>query len=587
MAHSVGGAIEAWVACLRADPQWRQQQGSSLAQLLAAYQDLLYGLYPGDGSEREPAGYEIFAGEGMTYGAAALHSIGIVPAGTSTMMDSFWWIRYAEVGPKLLLDTGDTGSTLEGLYGYAWVAENSSDPAARWLYDTVARPSLDHPRTSPEHSQGPPNLLAISRAPNLLDLLCCTHPAAAMHLPPSSRIFPLRGSAVLRQGWADDQTVISLRVGPWMNHEHHDQGSFQLASRGDLLVGEGSYANYYFDPNYKDYFSESKAHNVVLIDGEPFSQHPYDGPYYKAFSSYPRIKSSLLTDKIDFLNTDLKPAYGNQLETYHRVYLFMKPDLLVISDDLQASTPHTFQWLLHSAPGAIPDRQGAALTVEGPNHHARLTAVVDDPDKQWQIAPGPTATNDFTNLDQKPVLKRYIFSLASQQSTSAQFLVALSVSSTEDKSGDSAVTEKQTTTNGEGFVQKRSDGKTEVFFRRKPGTLQTDGITTDGTTLAVSSASGGESHILATEAHSLKIAETASFALTSAADVVVDHTGDAVQLSLQCAQPTMLKADAAVQKGSFEVDGKKLADDAEPISLSAGSHTIHFNMRRNVTTGRL
>ncbi len=89
-----------------------------------------------------------------------------------------------------------------------------------------------------------------------------------------------------------------------MNHEHHDQGSFQLASHGALLVGEGSYADYYRDPNYKDYFSESAAHNVVLLDHDPFSQISYGGDYFKALSSHPRITSSLLSEHIAYLEAD-------------------------------------------------------------------------------------------------------------------------------------------------------------------------------------------------------------------------------------------------------------------------------------------
>ncbi|MEO6909764.1 MAG: hypothetical protein ABI158_02425, partial [Edaphobacter sp.] len=102
MAHSVGGAIAAWTACARANPQWRAQNGASLAELIVAYEDLLKGLFPGDGSEREPAGYAIFAMEGMSYGISALKSLDIVPQGVPAMMESFWWLRYAEVKPHLL-----------------------------------------------------------------------------------------------------------------------------------------------------------------------------------------------------------------------------------------------------------------------------------------------------------------------------------------------------------------------------------------------------------------------------------------------------------------------------------------------------
>jgi hypothetical protein len=581
MAHSIGGAIAAWAACARANSQWRTQQGTALAELLVAYQGLLKGLFPGDGSEREPAGYEIFAMEGMTYGISALKSLGIVPDGASKMMESFWWLRYAEVKPELVLDTGDTGSTLAGLYGYAWVAEHSDDPGARWLYDSVARPAMEPSLAEIKERDAPPNLLAISRAPNVLDLLCCTHAAAPAPTPPPSRIFPLRGSAVLRQGWAEDQTVISLRVGPWMNHEHHDQGSFQLASRGELLVGEGSYADYYRDPNYKDYFSEAAGHNVVLLDGDAFSQIPYDGVYYKAFAKYPRVTSSLLTDRIDYLDADLQPAYGDTLRRYRRTFLFFKPDLLVVSDDLKANAPMRFEWLLHAAPGANVARKGNDVSVEGREGRASVTALAANQALHWQISAAPIAINDFTDLDRVRVLEHEELSLASEPSLSTRFLVGLSVASSSGQTKDVATVERHGAPNADGFLQKRADQQTVVLYRKSSGDLAASGVTTDGEVLAVSlSNTGDEAHVFAARAGYLRVTGLPGLSFASTENIVLDRTHREVTLNLDLDKPSSLRFEGAMERGSLELDGTRAVDIANGhgLTLESGKHRIRFTL---------
>ncbi len=580
MAHSVGGAIAAWVACDRANSRWRIQKGTALAELLVAYQGLLKGLFPGDGSEREPAGYEIFAMEGMTYGISALKSLGIVPDGTQKMMESFWWLRYAEVNPRLVLDTGDTGSSLASLYGYAWIAEHSDDPGARWLYDSVPRPAMESPHVETKGQDAPPNLPAISRAPNLLDLLCCTQAAPQAPTPPPSRIFSLRGSAVLRQGWADGQTVVSLRVGPWMNHEHHDQGSFQLASRGELLVGEAGYADYYRDPNYKDYFSEAAGHNVVLLDGDAFSQIPYDGAYYKAFAKYPRIDSSLLTDRIDYLEADLQPAYGDTLQRYRRAFLFVKPDLLIVSDDLKANTPHTFQWLLHAAPGATAVQDGVGVAVEGKERYASVTALASDQALHWHISAAPIAINDFTDLDRVPVLEHHTLSLTSRPLLSTRFLVGLSVNGQSKAPG---TLERHSTGNGDGFLQKCADQETVVLYRKSSGALAASGVATDGDALAVTlSNAGDEAHVFASRAGYLRMAGLPGLSFASPENIVLDRTQREVMLNLDLDRASTLQFEGSIENGSLDLDGRQAEDsgNGHRLDLESGKHRIHFTLSK-------
>ncbi len=119
MANSMGGALAAAVAVIGDVPGWRAREGVALPELVAAYQHNLRGLFPGDGSEMEPAGYEHFAMQGLSWGAAALRNMGIRPAGITNMMQAFWSPDYESVRPDLVLDTGDFNGSLRNLSGFA------------------------------------------------------------------------------------------------------------------------------------------------------------------------------------------------------------------------------------------------------------------------------------------------------------------------------------------------------------------------------------------------------------------------------------------------------------------------------------
>ena len=477
MANSVGGALAAVVALYGDLPNWNARLGTALAELSVAFDRLLDGLFPGDGSEAEPAGYQEFAMEGISFGMAALHSVGIRPPGTDRVLQSFWWPRYAEVYPALVLDTGDFSGELRALSGFAWEAEHSNDASLRAFYDTAEARSL----------LGVAKVQATGRtleaAPGLLDLTCCSRPAAPAPLPPPSRIFPDRGSAVLRSGWKPTDTVISIRVGPWFNHEHHGQGTFQVAAFGRELISEAGYADYYKDPNYQTYFMQAPGHNTVIIDGNPFSQPGEEGRYWKALAHYPHFTAHLLSPDVDYLSAELTEAYGGVLTTFQREFIFLKPDVLIIHDHLRAPSPHRFDWLLHVPLGAETRVRGAKASITVDNATAGITSI--GPNNHWTLQKTPLAGDRYTDLDRIRLSQPCEFALNSDKSVSASFVVGMKFEETGRqlqaltplKEGD-----------GEGFVDTGSGWS--WIAGSESGALERDGVTAEGRSLGVNKTAG-------------------------------------------------------------------------------------------------
>ncbi len=543
MANSLGGAIAAAVADAGDTAGWDHREGPALTELTCAFEQLLRGLFPGDGSEAEPIGYENFAMQGISWGMSGLGALGVRPQGARRVFEGFWWPYYATARPRRELDTGDFDGRLKGLSGFAWTAEHAGIPALRSFYDAGTHLNLSH------GSPVGPNGHFFEEMLGPLDLACCSKPPQPFNPPPPSRVFPKRGSAVLRSGWNPASTVISLRVGPWFNHEHHDEGSFQVAAFGQELIAEAGHANYYTDPHYADYFSQASGHNTVLVDDDPFSQGAFAGRYWSGFA-YPHFTSQLLAGAFDYLAADLTSAYDGRLKSYRREFFFLKPDILIVRDRLRAAGNHTFSWLLHTPPGSRLQMDGAQASIERQKASALLTAL--GPNTTWKEARTPIPAELFKDLDHKDIQPRREFILTSPRAATAQFLVGMKFVSAADRQATGLQPWREAA--GEGL--KSTDGESAAMvFRTGNGWLQIGSLRTDGTTLA---RQGPKNHPswLALGALQVQEEQRVIFAATSPVDVAEEERAGIEEFDLNNSASARLQVLRINRPRSVEVDGR-------------------------------
>src|SRR5579883_3610728 len=564
MAHAVGGALALAVATAGDDPVLWRQEAPAVAELLVAYRRLLRGLFPGDGSEAEPAGYEEFAMIGMSWGAAALDALGIHPPGLEAMAQAFWWPRYAEYGHAQgqlhLLDTGDFGGALGALSGFAWPAAHEGSAALQAWYD-LARSTRDLARTPPPVAD---TGRALEAAPDLLDLARLGAPArgvAAQPAAPLARIFPGRGSAVLRSGWEPGATVVSLRAGPWFNHGHADEGSFQIATGGEAVVAEAGYADYYKEPLYASYFTQAAGHNTVLIDGDPFSEAPIAGRYWRAWSDHPAITTHLFAPGMDYLAADLAPAYGGRLTAYVRDYLFLSPGLLVVRDRLRAPGPHAYTWLLHAPAGDRVTAGAARARILG--EHAQATAVAAG-GGVWRMQAAPVPEGDFADFD-AAIPPRVTLSLTSAAASSRQFFVGIEMGEAGAATDLTAVR----TPAGEGVRSARRQAI--VLSRTAGGMLEAAGCKTDGDLLAVSGArvlAGGATEVDAAGGWRARVDHPIMLA--------AEPVAAGAHFWLVAAQPShlVLNFARAARRVRLDKQGSAGAGRAIRLGLPAGEHRL-------------
>jgi oligo-alginate lyase len=173
-------------------------------------------------------------------------------------------------------------------------------------------------------------------------------------------LYPDMGWAMLRSSWEKTGTLFAMKSGMTFNHAHADAGSFMLFHRGDaLLIDSGGVPNYAL-PEYDNYYRQSRAHNVMLFDGEAeFHDDTYFG------SQFPGTLTHLIdAGNLKYIMAD---ATGPTVWKFRRNFrhILWIGDVILIVDDVKSYQAGQFQWLLHVGDKATV--KGADMQVAGPH----------------------------------------------------------------------------------------------------------------------------------------------------------------------------------------------------------------------------
>jgi len=220
-------------------------------------------------------------------------------------------------------------------------------------------------------------------------------------LPHGSESAHLRdaGWVMLRSGWERNDTFVAFKSGPYLGpHDKLDQNKFILYSHGEKLA-EKIHMDCY---RHADFFRSTQAACSILVDGE--GQDPKrDGEAghsrfameYKTSRASGRVEAFSDAEDYAYAIGDASKAYS-ALERYIRYVVLLKPDLVIILDDLVArgGRDAQYDWLLHTTGkialnerGATICKPGASLDVEvllpRASHVLTRLAPADISDRQW------------------------------------------------------------------------------------------------------------------------------------------------------------------------------------------------------------
>ncbi len=149
------------------------------------------------------------------------------------------------------------------------------------------------------------------------------------------------GWAIFRDGFDDDSNMLAVKCGDTWNHAHADAGSFVFYKKGKPVFDEES-GVYYGTGAYHGYIVTSKAHNVVLYNGE--GQHHLD--IHKHARLKGRLYNFVNQDGFKYVAADPTGPMGRFFRRHLRHFLWLD-DFVLIYDDITAYEPGELSFLLH------------------------------------------------------------------------------------------------------------------------------------------------------------------------------------------------------------------------------------------------
>ena len=182
-----------------------------------------------------------------------------------------------------------------------------------------------------------------------------------------------------RSGWSGHESLLVHKCGPFIGHHaierfdyepggshvHPDANHFSLFGCGEWLMRDDGYQEKW-----------TGQHNTLLVDGRGQIGEGkiwFGGPEAVAAKSRPRITRALPGEAIDVITGDATDAYPSEtgLERFVRHLIFVKPDVLIVIDDIAADRERDLELRFH------PEQQeaesiGDAYLVRGKNAMLRI-----------------------------------------------------------------------------------------------------------------------------------------------------------------------------------------------------------------------
>lgn len=150
------------------------------------------------------------------------------------------------------------------------------------------------------------------------------------------------GWAVFRDSFNEDSTLLAVKCGDSWNHAHCDAAHFVFFRNGNPEIFDSQCCSYGNDI-YRDYYVQSRAHNVVLWEGE--------GQCTDDHHHHVRPKGELynFTDegKYRYVCADASGPMGRHFRKHLRHFIWAD-DIIIIYDDIWAYREGEASFLLHA-----------------------------------------------------------------------------------------------------------------------------------------------------------------------------------------------------------------------------------------------
>jgi hypothetical protein len=201
---------------------------------------------------------------------------------------------------------------------------------------------------------------------------------------PTLRHFADMGIVSARSGWSGTEALVVFKCGPFLGHQaterfsydpggghvHPDANHFVVFGAGEWLIRDDGYQP-----------KSTSQHNTLLVGGHGQmgeGKQWFDGADLLALKAQPTILHVQSTPSLDHWTGDATAAYAPELglKRFVRHVLFVKPDTLIVADEVQASRDVELEIRFH--PGTEPAPHGNAFLSRGKQASLLLQPLTSD-----------------------------------------------------------------------------------------------------------------------------------------------------------------------------------------------------------------
>ncbi|MGD9498369.1 MAG: DUF4962 domain-containing protein [Armatimonadota bacterium] len=299
------------------------------------------------------------------------------------------------------------------------------------------------------------------------------HSRPLSELPPS-KLFRGTGLALLHTDLSDarNDVQIEFKSSPFgsQSHGYEAQNAFLLYAYGEPLLINTGQRDIYGSDHHKNWMWSTRSVNSITVGGQ--GQIPHSA------AAKGEIVAFETSQRFDYVAGEASEAYAEGLvDRFTRHILFIKPELVVVFDDLRTPQPQTFEWWLHAPTEMVIDGQRDIRVTVG-----EAGCGVE------MLAPEGLALTQTDQFDPPPRerirLTQYHLTAATTQPAREQRFATLirphrageePASGGSFELGESCAAVRATLTEGEAII----------LFRIGPGQMSAMGVTSDGDVAAV------------------------------------------------------------------------------------------------------
>lgn len=161
---------------------------------------------------------------------------------------------------------------------------------------------------------------------------------------PNSAFFPSIGWAAMHSSLADpNRASVFFKSSPYgsYNHSHSDQNSFVVNHRGRRLAIASGYYDDYGTKHWGEWYKMTRSANAITFDGgqgQGRSEKRFAGDIVK-FAAEPGY---------DYAIGHAEKAYDGALTKAQRTLVYLRPNTIVVYDNVASATPRSWEWNIHA-----------------------------------------------------------------------------------------------------------------------------------------------------------------------------------------------------------------------------------------------